>query len=172
VADLDAVARRAGEGDGAAFRDLVDATRDRLYRLALRLTGDGDEAGDVLQDAYVRAHAALVNGKWKGESKVETWLYRIVLNTGINHRRGRKRTARVTSPMVPAPRSPELNAEVTRLLEAVRSLPRDQHEAVVLKELEGHTSAEIARLLGCTEGAVEQRLVRARANLRARLGHE
>jgi RNA polymerase sigma-70 factor (ECF subfamily) len=172
VVDLDPLARRAAQGDRAAFRGLVEATQERFYRLAIRLTGDGDEASDLLQEAYLRAHAALGKGQWKGESKVETWMYRIVLNVGLNHRRSRKRTARLASPAISAPSSPEIGVELARLLDAVQELPPEQREAIVLKELEGHTAAEIAALLACTEGAVEQRLVRARSHLRARLRHE
>jgi RNA polymerase sigma-70 factor, ECF subfamily len=172
LGDLDEAARRVGRGDARAFRALVDATGDRLYRLALRMTGDADDARDVVQDAYVQAHRALSKGHWKGESKVETWLYRIVLNTAINHRRGRgRRAALLGQEQAPSP-TPERGAEIARLMEGVLSLPPEQRAVVVLKELEGHTSAEIGTMLGCTEGAVEQRLLRARANLRRRLGDE
>ncbi len=155
-----------------AFRDIVEATKHRLYRLALRMTGNAEDARDVLQDSYVRAHGALVGGRWKGESTVDTWLYRIVVNTALNHRRGWLRRARpveidpVTSP------SPETSADAARLMREVFDLPSEQRAVVVLKELEGHTSAEIGRLLECSEGAVEQRLLRARATLRKRLGDE
>jgi RNA polymerase sigma-70 factor, ECF subfamily len=171
LGDLDEAARQAGRGDARAFRALVDATGDRLYRLALRMIGDADDARDVVQDAYLRAHRALSRGQWKGESKVETWLYRIVLNTAINHRRGRGRRAGLLQEAAPG-QTPEQAAEIARLMASVLSLPPEQRAVVVLKELEGHTSGEIGAMLGCTEGAVEQRLLRARASLRRKLGDE
>lgn len=169
VVDLDDAARRVGRGDASAFGVLVTATEDRMYRLALRMTGSADDARDVVQDAYVRAHRALASHKWKGDSKVETWLYRIVLNTALNHRRGRERRARLADTGPAHPPSPETSADVLRLMKAVRDLPPDQRSAIVLKELEGHTSAEVGDILGCSEGAIEQRLLRARATLKKRL---
>lgn len=168
--DLDEAARRAARGDARAFRVLVEATTARLYRLALRMTADPDDARDVLQDAYVRAHGALEAGHFKGESHVETWLYRIVLNTALNHRRGRSRRARLSQPDRAAPPSPETTTEVAKVMALVRELPPDQRAALVLKELEGHSAAEIGVIVGCSEGAVEQRLLRAREALRRRLG--
>ena len=172
MVDLQDAVRRVALGDAQAFRAIVEATAPRLHRLALRMTADEDAARDVVQEAYVSAHCAMASGKWKGESKVETWLYRIVVNTALNDRRSRTRRERLAHPFPAPPTSPETSAEVTRVMALVRELPPDQRTALVLKELEGHTSAEIGALLGCSEGAVEQRLVRARETLRNRLGHD
>jgi RNA polymerase sigma-70 factor, ECF subfamily len=169
VADLEDAARRAARGDARAFRAIVDATGERLYRLALRMTGDADDASDVLQEAYLRAHRALRMGEFRGTSQLETWLYRIVVNAALNHRRGRTRHARLVEPDRTTATSPDTSAEISRVMALVRELPPEQKAALVLKELEGHTSAEIGRLVGCSEGAVEQRLVRARETLRRRL---
>ena len=152
-----------------AFRAIVEATGARLYRLALRMTADAHDARDVLQDAYVRAHRALVDGEFKGDARVETWLYRIVLNAALNHRRSRSRRARLAEPERAPSASPEARADVAKLMELVRELPAEQRTALVLKELEGYTSAEIGLLVGCSEGAVEQRLLRARETLRKKL---
>ncbi len=169
MADLEDVARRAARGDAQAFRAIVDATSARLYRLSLRMTVDADDASDVLQEAYLRAHRALRMGEFKGDSRLETWLHRIVVNAALNHRRGRSRHARLGSLDRSPPMSPDTSAEVAKVMALVRELPPDQRAALVLKELEGHTSAEIGRLVGCSEGAVEQRLLRARETLRRRL---
>jgi RNA polymerase sigma-70 factor (ECF subfamily) len=172
VSELDDEARKVAGGDTRAFRSIVLSTQDRMYRLALRMTGNADDARDVVQDAYIRAHRALSEARWKGESKVETWLYRIVLNAALNHRRSRGRREQLAPPGPAPASSPETDADVARLMAAVIELPADQRRALVLKELEGHTSAEIGALLGCSEGAVEQRLLRARAALRRRLNDE
>jgi RNA polymerase sigma-70 factor (ECF subfamily) len=172
VSLADDAARRVMRGDDGAFRVLVDATGARLYRLALRMTGDRDEADDVLQTAFLRAHRGLRDGSWDARARVETWLYRIVVNSALNARRDQARRAQLVdtrdAAVVGAPPPQELRADVVQLMCLVRELPREQRVALVLKELEGLSSIEIARLCDCSEGAVEQRLVRARATLRAR----
>jgi RNA polymerase sigma-70 factor (ECF subfamily) len=168
VSAADDAARRVTRGDDAAFRVLVEATGARLYRLAVRMTGDRDEAADVLQTAFLRAHRGLRDGAWDGRARVETWLYRMVVNTALNARRDRARRARLVDARAATVAPQETRAEVAQLMKLVRDLPAEQRVTLVLKELEGLSSVEIARLLGCTEGAVEQRLVRARATLRAK----
>lgn len=162
-------------GDRAAFRDIVATTSRRLYRLAVRMTGDGTDAEDVLQEAYLRAHQALCDGGWDRRARVETWLYRIVVNTALNARRDRGRRRRALADgasvdgMAGAARpAQETSVAVAQLMALVRELPAGERAALVLKELEGMTASEIGEVLGCSEGAVEQRLVRARSALRAR----
>lgn len=159
-------------GDGGAFRDIVVATSQRLHRLAVRMSGDAAEAEDVLQEAYLRAHQALCDGGWDRRARLETWLYRIVVNTALNARRdrGRRRRPIADGALVDgvAAAAQESRVAVTQLMALVRELPAGERAALVLKELEGMTASEIAEVLGCSEGAVEQRLVRARAALRAR----
>ena len=168
VSELEAAARRVAEGDGGAFRAIVDATSARLYRLAVRMIGDRDDADDVLQDAYVRAHQALASGGWDGRAKIETWLYRIVVNTALNFRRGSARQKQRMDPREPGAPPQEAQVEVRQLVALLQKLPDEQRAAIVLKEVEGLSAAEIAEICNCSEGAVEQRLVRARASLRMR----
>jgi RNA polymerase sigma-70 factor (ECF subfamily) len=164
----DAAARRVMRGDGNAFAIVVAETSVRLHRLAVRMTGDRDEAEDVLQESYVRAHRALVDGAWDERARVQTWLYRIVVNTALNERRQRLRRLKLVDARGPAEATQEREVEVRQLMALVRELPEEQRAALILKELEGMTAGEIADVLQCSEGAVEQRLVRARATLRAR----
>ena len=131
-------------GDAAAFRVVVDATGARLYRLAVRMTGDRDEADDVLQTAFLRAHRALVDGSWDGRARVETWLYRIVVNTALNAKRERARRARLVETRGATVAPQEARAEVTQLMKLVQELPAEQRAALILKELEGLSSGEIA----------------------------
>lgn len=172
--ELDEAAARVMRGDGGAFRVIVEGTSRRLYRLAVRMSGDGAEAEDVLQEAYLRAHQALCDGAWDGRARLTTWLYRIVVNTALNARRERARRLRpvadAAGPAVAHAAAPaqEERVAVAQLMTLVRALPANERAALVLKELEGMTSSEIGEVLGCSEGAVEQRLVRARAALRAR----
>ena len=91
VPDLETAVASLLAGDVAAFGVLVNATMPRLFRLAARLMGDVEEAEDVLQDAYLRAYEALSNGCFDSRSGVETWLYRIVVNTALDALRSRRR---------------------------------------------------------------------------------
>jgi len=170
--DLEEAARRVARGDVSAFATLVNATSARLYRLAIKMMGSGEEAEDVLQESYARAYEALRAGRFEGAARVDSWLYRIVANQAINALRSRRRRPAVTlqnDDIVADPRQASDVRVVLRELSGwLDALPADQRAALVLRELEGLPNAEIARIMGCSEGAVEQRLVRARAALRAR----
>lgn len=170
--DLRFLAARVEKGDLAAFRGIVDHTRAPLYRLAARLSGDLAEAEDALQEAYVDAYRALREGRWDGRSKVETWLYRIVTNASIDALRKRRESGREAR----EPREPRFDGEVAaearvalRELDAMLAdlAPQDR-AALVLTAVEGLSAKAAADALGCSEGALEQRLVRARAALRDR----
>lgn len=155
-----------------SFGRIVVDTAPSLFRLAARLTGSEHEAEDVLQESYIRAWQALNDGRFDGRSSLETWLYRIVTNCALdsrraNQRRGRFRERLEREPSEQAGRA-DMGTELRELSEWLGELPPDQRAAIVLKDLEGLKSTEVAEVLGCSEGAVEQRLVRARATLRRR----
>ena len=133
--------------------------------------GSVTEAEDVVQEAYLKAYAALVEGRFDGRSSVSTWLHRIVVNASLDARRKRKRDpGDAVDSQTPGQlgTAPEESVALRELADWLDELPDDQRTALVLKTVEGMSSAEIAEVLGCTEGAVEQRLVRARAALRQR----
>ncbi|ABC80333.1 RNA polymerase sigma factor [Anaeromyxobacter dehalogenans] len=156
---------------------IVRETAPRLYRLAARLTGDLAEAEDVLQESYVRACAGLGGRAFQRRSSIETWLHRIVVNASLDALRARRRRSARETHAAPADEvldpgaSLEARAALRELSEWLDELPAEQRVALVLKEIEGHSASEVARLLGCSEGAVEQRLVRARTFLRERRKH-
>jgi RNA polymerase sigma-70 factor (ECF subfamily) len=129
----------------------------------------------VVQEAYVKAYRSLQDGQFDRRAKVETWLYRIVVNASIDARRKRARrvpSADVEQDDVATPDEGEPSAEARMALKELSDwlgdLPVDQQAVLVLKAVEGRESSEIAEILGCSEGAVEQRLVRARVALRQR----
>ncbi len=169
-------ARAASAGEAVAFASLVTATKDRLFRLASRIVGDPDDGADVLQDAYVKAYASLRAGQFREQSSVDTWLYRVVLSVALNARRarlrGQRRAAQAPHPAVDALEQAHARLHLRELFDWLRELPDEQCSVLVLKELEGLSSREVADVLGCSEGAVEQRLVRARAALRKRSADE
>jgi RNA polymerase sigma-70 factor, ECF subfamily len=162
---------RVRSGDAAAFQRIVDATSARLVRLAARMLGSVVDAEDVVQEAYVKAYRALMTGEFDGRANVSTWLFRIVTNQAIDAMRGRARRPKPTDTAdesISDLASAEQQLALTELSEWMSELPADQRAALVLKAVEGMTSPEIAEILECSEGAVEQRLVRARAALRKR----
>jgi RNA polymerase sigma-70 factor, ECF subfamily len=167
--DLRLVAARVKEGDQAAFRQIVDHTRAPLYRLAARMLGNLSDAEDVLQDAYVSAFRSLREGRYDGRSKFETWLYRVVTNACIDAMRKRKvRQAELPpEPQFDGLVTQEARVALGELDVMLKALSEQDRAAVVLCLGEGLTVKEAAEALGVTEGAVEQRLVRSRAALRA-----
>ena len=175
MSNLEAVVARFLDGDAAAFQEVVDLTSARLVRLSARMLGNVADAEDVVQEAYVKAYRSLQDGQFDRRAKVETWLYRIVVNATIDARRKRARrvpSVDVEQDEVALPEEGQSSAEARLALNELSGwlseLPPDQQAALVLKAVEGRESSEIAEILGCSEGAVEQRLVRARAALRQR----
>lgn len=158
-------------GDTAAFQRIVDATSAQLVRLAARMLGNVVDAEDVVQEAYVKAYRALMSGEFDGRANVGTWLYRIVTNQAIDAMRSRVRRPKptdVADETASDLASAEEHVALVELSDWMNDLPPEQRAALVLKAVEGLSSSEIAKILNCSEGAVEQRLVRARAQLRKR----
>lgn len=169
VTELSSAARRVRLGDPSAFRIIVEATMPSLVRLAARITGTRAEAEDVVQEAYIRAYRAILAGRFDERSRVATWIHRIVVNAAIDHVRSRKPRASTNADLAVDPVDGSRAESIVALRELddwLSGLPPEQRVAIVLKSVEGWTSAEIAAALGCSEGAVEQKLVRARNALR------
>jgi RNA polymerase sigma-70 factor (ECF subfamily) len=145
-------------------------------RYAARLLGNMADAEDVVQESYVKAHRALTSGSFDGRASLKTWLYRIVTRTAIDHKRSRQRGERLAASDSALEAGFDGGAQVEsyvalrELDEWMATLPVEQRSALVLQSLEGFTNREVAGILECSEGAVEQRLVRARAALRGREG--
>ena len=177
MTSLEAAVDEVLRGNTAAFQRVVDATSTRLVRLSARILGSVIDAEDVVQDAYVKAYRSLVDGQFDRRSTIETWLYRIVVNGSIDAKRRRRHAASADDEAVAAAWDTRASAEervaLQELAAWIDELPEEQQAVLVMKAIEGLSSAEIAGILRCSEGAVEQRLVRARAALRdRRRGHE
>jgi len=159
-------------GDSSAFQQIVDATSVRLVRLSARIMGNQADAEDVVQEAYVKAYRALKAGEFDRRSSAATWLYRIVVNGSIDAKRSRARRAEASDTLIDSSWDGAAFAEARLALDELNDwlseLPPDQRAALVLQSLEGLNNGEIAQVMGVSEGAVEQRLVRARATLRQR----
>ncbi len=159
-------------GDRSAFQKLVDATSTRLVRLSARMLGNMTDAEDAVQEAYVKAYRSLLGGQFDRRSRVETWLYRIVVNTSIDAKRARGRRIPqadvLVAPSWDGGASADARLALAELADWLDDLPEEQSTAIILKAVEGLGAAEIAEILQCSEGAVEQRLVRARTTLKQR----
>ncbi len=169
--NLGEAARRVRLGDGAAFQRIVEATSSKLVRLGARMLGSVADAEDVVQEAYTKAYRALAAGEFDDRSNVTTWLYRIVTNQAIDALRSRARRPKPTDTADERATdlaSADQHLALAELAAWMGELPPEQRATLVLKAVEGLTSPEIAEILQCSEGAVEQRLVRARAALRRR----
>jgi RNA polymerase sigma-70 factor, ECF subfamily len=184
----EALAARAAAGEHAAFEALVCRYQARVYRLALRLTGNEGDAKDVLQEAFLSAYRGLP--AFRGDSRFSTWLYRVATNAALMHRRARAR--RPTEPLedflprfdrdgrhaaepgdlLAASRADEL-LDRKLLAEKARAglerLPDIYRDAFVLRDLEEMETAEVAEVLGIDAAAVRQRVHRARLMLRGYL---
>ncbi len=171
VADLVALAK---EGDQQAFEELVRRTYSDSYTLALRLTGDEDDARDVVQESYLRAYRGLK--RFRGDAQFTTWLYRITANCAATHmgRRGRRKTEVLPDDLqvadVDPERDPEARADATllrdRLQLALDDLPPKLRAVVVLRDVYDLPHEAIATELGISETAAKVRLHRARKKLR------
>jgi RNA polymerase sigma-70 factor (ECF subfamily) len=161
--------QRCGRREPGAFEELVELTGRQVYTLAHRLVGDRHEAEDVAQEAYLRVYRSLRS--FRGDSRFETWLHRVVANVAINHMRSRARFGELmdepeTIVRIPGAPSTDDVAERDELAGALAQLPAAQRAAVVLKDVYGFSVSEIAERLDTTEGAVKLRLHRGRRNLK------
>ncbi|HVF15144.1 MAG TPA: RNA polymerase sigma factor, partial [Acidimicrobiales bacterium] len=167
------VLARARRGDHQAFAQIVDHYDHRLRGLAYRLLGDRDRMDDVLQEAYVKAFRSLP--RFKGESALGTWLYRIVYNACVDDLRSRKGTVPLDDQRDTADARPDpADVAIGRrdLAAALATLPPDQKAAVLLVDAYGLDYAEAADALGVAAGTIGSRLSRARTALRIVLGPE
>jgi RNA polymerase sigma-70 factor (ECF subfamily) len=165
-------------GDGAAFGRLVGLYQDRLYNSLMRVTGSAEDAGDIVQDAFVQAYRKL--DTFRGSSAFYTWLYRIALNLAMSHARREHKMAsldgmktRLGSEPVdgqpePAARA-ERHEEVAMVHAALAELSAESRTILVLREIDGCRYDEIAEILDVPVGTVRSRLFRARMQLRDQL---
>ncbi len=170
-------------GDPEAFGELFRRHRDRLWAVALRTTGNPEDAADALQDALVSAFRRAES--FRGDAAVTTWLHRIVVNACLDRLRRRKvraadplpddleeraaRGAVLAGPEEGAALGPEAHVLAgerrDRVLAALEELPPDQKAALVLVDMEGYPVAVAAEILEVPTGTVKSRCARGRARL-------
>jgi len=166
-----------GAGSRAAFTTLVRRHGERVRGLALAFTARAADADDITQDVFVQLWRS--PRAWKpGKAAFSTWLHRVVANRCLDHARWQRLRQWLPIADVPevaddAPAGVEAVSGLERLATVrrlLRALPPRQRLALVLATQEPRSTAEIAHILGVSEGAAEQLLVRARRALRAGLG--
>ncbi|HEY8370962.1 MAG TPA: sigma-70 family RNA polymerase sigma factor [Thermodesulfobacteriota bacterium] len=167
-ADHDLVTR-ARNGDREAFRVLVERYEGRAYAIAFGLVGDREDAREIVQEAFLKAYRTL--GGFRGDSSFYTWLYRIVVNLAIDARRKEHPSPleapdRLEDRDSPSPSDDAYRSELrAAILAAIDDLPPEQRAAIVLRELEGLSYAEIAEVEQVPIGTVMSRLFYARRKL-------
>ena len=178
--DLGALRRK----DKQAFAMLVNQNSDLIYRLALKMTGNPQDAEDVLQETFIKAYDYI--STFEGRSKVSTWLYRIATNQALMLLRKRKDglvdidegVETDDGEVMPVqivdwcclPEKELMSAESRAFLsEAAKNLSDSNRAAFLLRDVEGLSTKEAAEALDISESALKVRLMRARMELREAL---
>lgn len=167
------LARLAAEGDAAAFEEIHERHRRRVYAIALRMTGNEADAEDLTQDSFVSVLRWI--GSFRGDASFTSWLYRLVVNQVNMHFRRRKarpeyQTSDGELPEREPVNTPRANSEqvIDRIIleEAVQRIPKGSRAAFILHDVEGYEHKNVGLLMGWAEGTSKSQLHRARAGLR------
>ena len=179
-----ALIQRCTARDEDACAELVNEHQRMVYQLSLNLLGDHNEALDLSQEVFLRVFRTI--HRFRGQSALRTWIYRIVVNQARNRQRWWRRRHRSQQisleqhirdhgdpPEAGNAASPDRMLGQKQLAERIRmaldQLPFDQKTALVLREIDGLSYEEIGFSLGIAVGTVKSRLARAREALRAQL---
>jgi RNA polymerase sigma-70 factor, ECF subfamily len=174
----------AKAGSYAAFEELVNRYEKKIYRLGLNLTGNPEDAEDMLQETFLKAFEHLPD--FREDSRFYTWIVRIAINQGLMKLRKRRSSKEVQledtsnddGEVIPRDfadwrPNPEQELERTELeailQDAARALPMTFRKVFFLRDVEGLSTEETAEMLNLSEGAVKARLFRARLRLREEL---
>jgi RNA polymerase sigma-70 factor (ECF subfamily) len=175
---------RAQQGDKRAFELLVEKYQRKLGRLLSRFIRDPAEVEDVTQEAFIKAYRALPG--FRGDSAFYTWLYRIGINTAKNYLMALGRRAPTSTEVeaedaegfedgeqlrdINTPESMLLSKEIAATVNAtIEKLPEELRTAIQLREIEGMSYEDIARIMDCPIGTVRSRIFRAREAIAERL---
>jgi RNA polymerase sigma-70 factor, ECF subfamily len=175
---------RAQRGDKRAFGLLVEKYQRKLARLLSRFVRDPAEVEDVTQEAFIKAYRALP--AFRGDSAFYTWLYRIGINTAKNYLMALGRRAPTSTEVgaeeaegyeeaeqlrdINTPESLLLSNEIAATVNAtIAELPEELRTAIQLREIEGMSYEDIARIMDCPIGTVRSRIFRAREAIAERL---
>ncbi len=175
---------RAQAGDKRAFELLVEKYQRKLARLLSRFIRDPAEVEDVTQEAFIKAYRALP--AFRGDSAFYTWLYRIGINTAKNYLMAMGRRAPTSTEVeaeeaegfeegeqlrdINTPESVLLTNEIAQTVNAtIEQLPEELRTAIQLREIEGMSYEDIAKVMDCPIGTVRSRIFRAREAIAGQL---
>ena len=174
-----AIVRKVLGGDANAFETLVLEYEKNVYNIALRMTGNSEDAADMTQEAFIKAYNSLQS--FRGDSKFSVWLYRIVSNVCLDFLRSKNRRPTVSLSVedddgedaqldvADESQSPELLLDRKLTRDSVRrgldSLPPDYRQILLLREIQGLSYDKIAQALSLEVGTVKSRIFRARKRL-------
>ena len=163
---------RRGERD--AFRALFEGYKDKVYSIALRFSGDEALAMDIAQDVFLKLFSSI--GDFRGDAAFSTWVYRLVVNACLDHKRRSWRLIPIADDLLAVLRAPGnsldrmLHSEMRdKVRREVEKLSPELRMVVVLRYTEGLSYDEISEVLGCATGTVASRLNRAHKALERRL---
>jgi RNA polymerase sigma-70 factor (ECF subfamily) len=180
LSDDSVLVRRVRDGDATAFRELFDRYHRRAYAVALGVVKNKQDAMDVVQEAFIKVHKHI--GGFHGTSSFYTWLYRIVMNLAIDHVRKRKKVRQFDEQMEKgvAEDAPQLGGRTSdanpgramtrkelggHIVAALEELPEYHRSVIVLREVEGFSYEEMARILKVPKGTIMSRLFHARRKM-------
>jgi RNA polymerase sigma-70 factor (ECF subfamily) len=160
----------AQAGDAVSFEQLLKAHEVLVLRIAQRLLLDHDEARDAAQEVFLRLHRSL--DRFDEERPLKPWLYRTTVNICHDFRRKRRRVVSLeaasnASSLGPSPYAQLATHERWRLVErALETIPERERDAIVLRDLEGLETAEVAGILGTNESTVRSQISKGRLKIR------
>lgn len=174
VVDEQQIVQRARNGDDTAFRLLMEQHLKSAYALAYRFCGNHHETEDIVQEAFVRVHAALRT--FRGDCAFSTWLHRIIVNVALSYtRRAHTRPADTDGEPDCSPSdsddSLQMKERQAHIERALHELPTLQRAVVILRHLNGLSTRQVSHILQCSEGTVKTHLFRGLKKLRGRLAH-
>jgi RNA polymerase sigma-70 factor (ECF subfamily) len=188
VLDEPTLVARLRAGEESAFEQLVRSTSGRLLATARRLLRNEEDARDAVQSAFIRAFQSL--GRFRQESRLSTWLHRILVNEALMRLRSRKSSEESIDDLLPsfqedghqvretadwsdlADKSLERAETAEMVNRLIEQLPESYRTVLVLRDIEGMSNAEIAEMLGISTNLVKVRLHRARQALRTLIERE
>lgn len=176
--------RKSQQGDMDAFEQLLLQYEKRVYTIAYKYMGNHEDAGDMAQEALIKAYRSI--GNFRGESSFGTWIGRITANRCLDELRKRKRLTvtsldeeieleegSVQKEAVADTATPEehvIRTETVEYVQSMLSTMREEYRIVlVLRELEGHSYEAIAQMLSCSVGTVKSRINRAKRYLKEKI---
>lgn len=172
---------KAKNRDIEAFEVLIEGCRKKVYNISLRFLGNQEDAMDISQEVFIKIFRSLES--FKGNSSFDTWVYRMTVNLCLDELRKRKNKNVISidesfpsedgdfkkqfDDKSPGPDVLAERKETKRIIEdAVNSLNEEHRTAIILRDIQGFSYEEVARLINCPEGTVKSRINRARQALR------